>query len=75
MTPYEAEWFTTHYKDYYPVFNEYAYGGNMSPDWDPDNPYHYHTANGEKVVVTPEDWEKHKGQPYFKQVEDAVLAE
>lgn len=56
-------------------FNSFAEGGLTNPDWDPDNPYHYHNANGEKVVITPEDWERHKGQPYFKQVEDTVLAE
>jgi hypothetical protein len=56
--------------------HRHDYGDFLStPDWDPSNPYHYHTANGEKVVVTPEDWEKHKGQPYFQQVEDAILAE
>lgn len=29
MTPEEAEWFTTHYKDYYPGFNEYKKGGSI----------------------------------------------
>lgn len=29
MTPEEAEWFTTHYKDYYPGFNEYQKGGSI----------------------------------------------
>ena len=29
MTPEEAEWFTTHYKDYYPRFNEYNKGGSI----------------------------------------------
>lgn len=57
------------------ISHKFAEGSMATPDWDPNNPYHYHTANGEKVVITPEDWEKHKGQPYFKQVEDAVLAE
>lgn len=31
MTPQEAEWFTTHYKDYYPRFNEYKKGGPIKP--------------------------------------------
>lgn len=57
------------------VSHKFAEGSIAIPDWDPDNPYHYHTANGEKVVITPEDWEKYKRQPYFKQVENAVLAE
>jgi len=26
--------------------------GYKTPDWDPTNPYHYHTPPGEKVVVT-----------------------
>ena len=29
MTPEEAEWFTTHYKDYYPGFDEYKKGGSI----------------------------------------------
>lgn len=29
MTPQEAEWFTTHYKDYYPGFDEYNKGGSI----------------------------------------------
>ena len=29
MTPQEAEWFTTHYKDYYPGFDEYKKGGSI----------------------------------------------
>lgn len=37
--------------------------GYKTPDWDPTNPYHYHTPSGEKVVVTPEDWEKYKDDP------------
>jgi len=49
--------------------------GNKSPDHDPDNPYHYHNAKGEKVVITPEDWEANVGKPYFKEIEDAVKAE
>ena len=57
------------------IGHKFAQGSSTNPDYDPENPYHYHTANGEKVVITPEDWEKHKGQPYFKQIEDAVLAE
>ena len=50
----------------------FAYG---SPDHDPNNPYHYHTPEGEKVVITPEEWEANKGKPYFKEIEDAVNAE
>lgn len=42
-------------------------------DYDPKNPYHVH-SNGEKVVIDPEQYEKHKEQPYFanirKQVEE-----
>ena len=29
MTSEEAEWFTTHYKDYYPGFDEYKKGGSI----------------------------------------------
>jgi hypothetical protein len=43
------------------ISHKFAEGSTATPDWDPNNPYHYHTANGEKVVITPEDWEKHKG--------------
>jgi hypothetical protein len=32
MSPQDAEWFTTHYKDYYPGFNEYSKGGILYPD-------------------------------------------
>lgn len=45
------------------------------PDHDPDNPYHYHTEDGKKVVITPEDWEANVGKPYFREVEAAVRAE
>lgn len=49
--------------------------GYKTPDWDPTNPYHYHTPSGEKVVVTPEDWEKYKDDPTFREVRAAVEAE
>ena len=45
------------------------------PDYDPNNPYHYHNEKGEKIVIEPEVWEANVGQPYFKNVEDAVNAE
>ena len=46
----------------------------QKPDWDPNNPYHYH-VNGKKVVITPEDWEKYKDDPTFREVRAAVEAE
>lgn len=49
--------------------------GNKSPDNDPDNPYHYHNAKGEKIVITSEDWKANVSKPYFKEIEDAVRAE
>ena len=49
--------------------------GGHSPDHDPNNPYHYHDAAGNKIVITPEGWEANVGKPYFKEVEDAVRAE
>lgn len=46
-------------------------------DYDPKNPYHVH-SNGEKVVITPEQYEKHKDESYFanirKQVEEHQAA-
>ena len=46
-------------------------------DYDPKNPYHVH-SNGEKIVITPEQYEKHKDEPYFanimKQVEEHQAA-
>jgi hypothetical protein len=46
-------------------------------DYDPKNPYHVHN-NGEKIVITPEQYEKHKDEPYFanirKQVEEHQAA-
>lgn len=48
---------------------------NTPPDWDPNNPYHYHNNKGEKVVITPEDWKANVGKPYFKEIEAAVIAE
>lgn len=45
------------------------------PDHDPNNPYHYHNAQGEKIVITPEEWEANVGKPYFREIEDAVRAE
>lgn len=45
------------------------------PDHDPNHPYHYHDANGNKIVITPEEWEANVGKPYFKEIEDAVRAE
>ena len=46
-------------------------------DYDPNNPYHVH-SNGEKVVIDPEQYEKHKDEPYFanirKQVEEHQAA-
>lgn len=73
MTPAQAEWWTRHYKEFYPSF-EFAKGGSL-PDHDPDNPYHYHNTRGEKIVITPKDWEANVGKPYFKEIEDAVRAE
>ena len=52
----------------------FAEGGFTSPDHDPNNPYHYH-VNGQKVVVTPEDWEKFKDDPTFREVRAAIEAE
>ena len=46
----------------------------QKPDWDPKHPYHYH-VNGQKVVVTPEDWKKFKDDPTFREVRAAVEAE
>ena len=47
-------------------------------DYDPTNPYHFHTEQGEKVVIEPEQYEKHKDEPYFanirKQVEEHQAA-
>lgn len=60
-------------------------GGQLIPkrkigqtlDYDPKNPYHVHN-NGEKIVITPEQYEKHKNEPYFasirKQVEEHQAA-
>lgn len=46
-------------------------------DYDPKNPYHVH-HNDEKIVITPEQYEKHKDEPYFanirKQVEEHQAA-
>ena len=44
-------------------------------DWDSENPYHYYTADGKKVVITPEDWEKYKDDPIFGEVRAAIEAE
>lgn len=44
----------------------------QKPDWDPR--YHYH-VNGKKVVITKEDWEKYKDQPYFGEIRAEVEAE
>lgn len=55
-------------------YNSFAAGGSL-PDHDPNNPYHYHNAKGEKIVITPEDWEANVGKPYFREIEDAVRAE
>lgn len=48
---------------------------NMPPDHDPNNPYHYHDAEGNKVVISPKDWEANVGKPYFREIEAAVKAE
>lgn len=40
MSPQEAEWFTTHYKDYYPSFDKYSKGGNIIQD---NNGYYAHS--------------------------------
>ena len=40
-------------------------------DYDPKNPYHIH-SNGEKIVITPEQYEKHKEQPYFANIRNQV---
>lgn len=57
--------------------NKYAYGSSLLTDHDPNNPYHVHN-NGEKIVITPEQYEKHKDEPYFanirKQVEEHQAA-
>lgn len=55
-------------------YNSFATGGAL-PDHDPNNPYHYHDAEGNKVVISPEDWEANVGKPYFREIEDAVKAE
>lgn len=64
---------------------KHAKGGQLIPkhkigyilDYDPKNPYHVH-SNGEKIVITPEQYEKHKDEPYFanirKQVEEHQAA-
>lgn len=64
---------------------KHAKGGQLIPkhkigymlDYDPENPYHVHN-NGEKIVITPEQYEKHKDEPYFanirKQVEEHQAA-
>jgi hypothetical protein len=64
---------------------KHAKGGQLIPkhkigyvlDYDPKNPYHVH-SNGEKIVITPEQYEKHKDEPYFanirKQVEEHQTA-
>ena len=64
---------------------KHAKGGQLIPkhktgyflDYDPNNPYHVH-SNGEKVVIDPEQYEKHKDEPYFsnirKQVEEHQAA-
>lgn len=64
---------------------KHAKGGQLIPkrkigyilDYDPKNPYHVHN-NGEKIVITPEQYEKHKDEPYFanirKQVEEHQAA-
>ena len=49
--------------------------GGKLPDHDPSNPYHYHDSNGNKIVITPEEWEENVGKPYFREVEAAVRAE
>ena len=46
-------------------YNNFATGGAL-PDHDPKNPYHYHDAEGNKVVISPEDWEANVGKPYFR---------
>lgn len=81
MTAYEKQEYIKAV-DNSPVKRKYKCGGAVRtkakygiPDWDPDNPYHYHTNEGKKVVITPEDWEANKGKPYFKEVEAAVNAE
>lgn len=64
-------------KNHSTSYNNFATGGNMSDDYDPKNPYHVHN-NGEKIVITPEQYEKHKDEPYFanirKQVEEHQAA-
>mgnify|MGYP007012480998 CR=1 FL=1 len=57
-----------------PSYRNFAEGGFASPDHDPKNPYHYH-VNGKKVVITKEDWEKYKDQPYFGEIRAEVEAE
>ena len=64
---------------------KHAKGGQLIPkhktgyllDYDPKNPYHVHN-DGEKIVIEPEQYEKHKEQPYFanirKQVEEHQAA-
>src|SRR5574344_870436 len=55
-------------------YNSFAAGGAL-PEHDPNNSYHYHNAREKKIVITPEDWEANVGKPYFKEIEQAVLAE
>ena len=52
----------------------YAEGGDISPDWDPDNPYNYETEDGRKVVISPEVFEANKGKSFFREIEAAVKA-
>lgn len=53
------------------LIKKYKTGG----DYDPDHPYHYHTKDGQKVIITEDDWNANVGQPYFKNIEEAVNAE
>ena len=58
---------------------KHAKGGQLIPkhktgyflDYDPNNPYHVH-SNGEKIAITPEQYEKHKDEPYFANIRNQV---
>jgi muconolactone delta-isomerase len=46
--------------------------GNKSPDYDPDNPYNYTDSEGNKVVVSPKDFERYKDDPSFREIKAAI---
>lgn len=42
-------------------------------DFDPNNPYHYHSNNKKKIVISKEDYEKYKNDPIFSDVKNIIL--